>query len=251
MYKGVPYRVRPASEWAEEVRQAAALVPDARRVFLADGDVMALGFPRLRSILDDVRAAFPLASRISLYANGRSILAKSKPELEELRRRGLHTLYMGLESGDQSLLDEVKKGETAEEMIAAAGRAQACGLRMSVMILIGLAGPERSAAHADATADALNRMQPRLLSALRFIPILGTELGDRVISGEVPASSEDEAISELGRLISRLSLRRTVFRANHRSNVIPLEGRLPRDQASLLRRLGASRRSLPPAPCRT
>ena len=119
-------------------------------------------------------------------------------------------------------------------MVVAGQRAQQAGLRISVMILLGLGGAERTREHAEGTAAALNRMQPRLLAALRVVPVPGTELYTDVKAGQFQQLSEYHAVQELREIITRLNLTNTVFRANHTSNVVPLEGRLPRDQARLV-----------------
>ena len=229
MYKGVPYRVRPQEEVLAEFVEAARQHPEERRVFLADGDVMALSFERLRAMLEALNRLFPHLARVNLYANGSSILAKSDAELEALRRLKLSTLYVGLESGDEALLKKVSKGETAAGMCQAVQRAQAAGLKCSVMVLLGLGGREGSERHADATAALLNRMQPRLLSALRFVDVPGTDMYE----GYQPVT-EHGAVSELIRLLRGLELEKTVFRANHTSNPVPLEGRFPKDRDALV-----------------
>ena len=124
MYKGVTYRVRPQEEVLAEFEQAARRYPEERRVFLADGDVMALSFERLRVMLAALNRLFPHLARVNLYANGSSILAKSAAELESLKQLKLNTLYVGLESGDEELLKKVAKGETAAGMCEAVQRAQ-------------------------------------------------------------------------------------------------------------------------------
>ena len=232
MYKGVPYRVRPQAEVLAEIEEAARRYPGERRVFLADGDVLALSFERLRLLLEALNRSFPQLARVNLYANGSSLLAKSDAELTALRDLKLNTLDVGLESGDEELLRRVDKGETAEGMCEAVRRAQAIGLKGSVMVLLGLGGRAGSARHADATAALLNRMQPRLLSALRVIEVPGAEM-----YAGYEAVSEREAAGELIRLLRGLHLEKTVFRANHTSNPVPLEGRLPRDRDALLREI--------------
>jgi len=229
MYKGEPYRVRPQTEVLSEFAQAARQYPDERRVFLADGDVMALSFERLRAMLEALNRLFPHLARVNLYANGSSVLAKSDAELAALRQLKLSTLYVGLESGDEDLLKKVDKGESAAGMCEAVRRAQAAGLKCSVMVLLGLGGREGSARHADATAALLNRMQPRLLSALRFVDVPGTDMYE----GYQPVT-ERGAVSELARLLRGLELEKNVFRANHTSNPVPLEGRLPKDRDALV-----------------
>lgn len=234
MYQATRFRSRPLEEVRRLIDHEAGHDPSARRVFLADGDVLHRPFGELEAILEQLAGRFPALARVSTYANGRSILAKRQAELERLRALKLHTLYLGLESGDEAILRQVHKGETAAAMVEAAGLAQSAGLRLSVMVLLGLGGPERSREHARATAMVLNRMQPRLLSALRVIPVPGTVLHRQVGLGEFTPLTEHQVVAELRRLIAGLELESTVFRANHTSNVVPLEGRLPRDKHALL-----------------
>lgn len=229
MYKGVPYRVRSQDEVLAEFVEAASLYPRTDRIFLADGDVMVLSFQRLRAMLEELNRLFPGLARVNVYANGSSIAAKSDDELRELRRLKLNTLYVGLESGDEALLRKVDKGETAQGMCEAVLRAHSAGLKCSVMVLLGLGGREGSERHAAATAEILNRMQPRLLSALRFIEVPGA-----VMYPGYETASEFEAVRELIRIVGALELRKTVFRANHASNPVPLEGRFPKDRETLI-----------------
>jgi radical SAM superfamily enzyme YgiQ (UPF0313 family) len=249
MYKGVPYKFHGAEHAEKEFAKAAKRWPDARRIFLADGDVMHLDFPTLETMLISLNEKFPHLARVSIYANGTSILAKTDDELRRLKELKLHTLYMGLESGDNETLRAVNKRESAEEMIEAGHRAQSAGLRMSVMVLIGLAGELRSGRHAQATAAAINKMQPRLLSALRLVTVPGTPLYERgkgvqpLASGRDAASTifqmltEYSAVAELRAMIQDLDLEQTVFRADHSSNIVPLEGRFPKDKERLLAQL--------------
>ena len=209
--------------------------PDARRIFLADGDVMHLDFQELEKILLMLNEQFKDIARVSMYANGTSILSKTDDQLRRLKALKLHTLYMGLESGDNQTLKEVDKRETAENMIQAGQRAQAAGLRMSVMVLIGLAGKEHSLKHAHATAEVLNQMQPRLLSALRLIVTPNT----RLATNGFQMLTECEAVAETREMIAGLELEQTVFRADHSSNVVPLEARFPKDKERLFGQLDA------------
>ena len=237
MYKGVPYRFQSLEETEAEIAQAQNAHPTARRIFLADGDVMALPFDKLKPVLEMLNARFPRLARINVYANGHSILQKSAAELRTLKTLKLNTLYMGLESGHEETLRAVKKRETAEEMVEAGLRAQAAGLKMSVMILTGLGGQKNTQLHSAATAAMLNQMQPRLLSALRVIPIPGTELYDAEQSGTFTQLTEFQAMGELRNTFEGLELESTLFRANHSSNIMPIEGRFPKDKLRLLAEL--------------
>jgi radical SAM superfamily enzyme YgiQ (UPF0313 family) len=234
MYKGVKYDFQGLEKAEREVSKAWKQWPDARRIFLADGDVMHLNFQTLEALLSSINHTFKGVTRISVYAGGTSILAKTDEQLRRLKELKLNTLYMGLESGDEQTLREMNKQETAENMVEAGRRAQAAGLRMSVMVLIGLAGEQSSLFHARATAEALDKMQPRLLSALRLVTTPNTP-----IYKNFKMITEHQAVAETREMISHLELDSTVFRADHSSNIVPLEGRFPKDKQRLLDQLDA------------
>jgi radical SAM superfamily enzyme YgiQ (UPF0313 family) len=232
MYKGVKYRMRDKREVLDEFSAAAKKYPDSRRLFLADGDVMLLPFDLLHEYLTELNRLFPRLARVNVYANGSSITGKSEDELKALSRLKLNTLYVGLESGSQTVIDLADKHESVDNMVQGVTVAQRCGLRCSVMVLLGIGGKSLSGEHAEFTAAALNMMQPRLLSALRYIEVPGTKMYDNN-----EALTEFEAVSELRGIISKLELNRTVFRANHSSNPVSLSGRFPQDKQRLLAEL--------------
>lgn len=237
MYRGVPYRAHGQAEMTRTIAATAAANPGARRIFLADGDALALPTATLEWILDRLREAFPNLSRVNCYASGQALAAKSDGELAMLRGKGLHTLYLGLESGSADVLRLMGKAGTVQDMVDGCRRAQEAGLAVSVMVLVGLGGREMSADHARQTIAAVNDMQPRLLSCLRLVPVPGTPLMRRIEGGRFLQLTEEEAVRELRAILAGLDLGHTVFRADHSSNILPLAGRLPRDKAALLEEL--------------
>jgi len=237
MYRDVPFRRLTLDEACLLIARETRRARDASRVFLADGDVMRRPFEEFVLLLQELAARLPRLARVNTYATGSAIRAKTDAQLRTLRALKLQTLYLGLESGDEETLRRVRKGETAEQMIEAGQRAQQCGLRLSVMILLGLGGRERTREHAEATACALNSMQPRLLSALRLVPVPGTELHAELQQGRFAALTEFQVVQELHSIIQNLELTNTVFRANHASNIVPVEARFPRDKLRLLTEL--------------
>jgi len=237
MYRGLKYNPRPLPDIARMIAQEARDAPETHRIFLADGDVMRRSFSDLHSILTTLASHFPALARVNTYATGNAIMNIKPEDLQALRALKLQTLYLGLESGDEETLRRIRKAESAAVMVEAGCRAQAAGLRLSVMILLGLGGADRTREHALATAEALNRIQPRLLSALRVIPIPGTEFHADVTADRFQLLTEARIVGELRLIVEHLELTNTVFRANHTSNIIPLEARLPRDKDRLLAQL--------------
>ena len=232
MYKGVCYEKRDISRIAEDIKLASRLYPATKRIFLGDGDAFYFSYTELLEILKLLNYYFPKLNRVGSYANGSSIAEKSFDELVMLRKYKLTTLYIGLESGWQKLLDLVNKQQNIIETVNAVQQAQRAGIRCSIMILLGLGGRKYSSEHALKTAEVLNLMQPKLLSALRFI-----EIPKLTMYEDYEGLSQYEAVRELIKIIENLNLAKTVFRANHSSNPIPLGGRFPADKQKLLQEL--------------
>ena len=128
-YLDKPFRPRATEEVMEDIRLASSLDPGTRRVFLADGDALVLSTLRLVTILDALREAFPSLERVGSYANAGNLLRKSPDELKTLHEKGLGIVYLGLESGDDRVLEQIDKGATAGEMVTAVSKAREAGLQ--------------------------------------------------------------------------------------------------------------------------
>ncbi|MFH0985308.1 MAG: radical SAM protein [Candidatus Omnitrophota bacterium] len=239
-YKTKPFRVKDPEEIFSDIDRYARRYPDTRRVFLMDGDALVLNNNKLIPILEKLQQALPKLSRVSAYANGSNITRKSDAELAELYAHKLSLIYMGLESGSQLVLDRCKKISSAEEMIQAVRRAERAAIRSSVIVLLGLGGKRYSMEHVKGTIEALNRMQPRYLSFLSLMVIPGTPLADEVSRGDFEELEQKELLREAYEMIQGLTLEHTVFRSNHASNYLALEGTFPKDRSALLKSLKAA-----------
>jgi radical SAM superfamily enzyme YgiQ (UPF0313 family) len=234
-YRDKPFQVRPEAEVLQDITAAGRLLPETRRVFLADGNALVLSADRLLAILAALAAAFPRLQRVSAYANARDLLSKTPSDLSQLRDAGLRVLYLGLESGSNAVLRHVQKGATAEDMIEAAQHAHAADMRMSVIALLGLAGPALSEEHAEATGRVVSAMDPRYLSLLTLMLVPGTSLQEQHQTGSFQLLSPESLLQEMRGVIWHLNdLSGCIFRTNHASNYLPLAGTLPKDKNRLL-----------------
>ncbi|MEQ1891490.1 MAG: radical SAM protein [Planctomycetota bacterium] len=235
MYREKRFRVRPLAELEAEIEfaraRAGALV---RKVFLADGDALVAKAAFLEAVLVRLRAAFPNLRRVSCYASPQSLQVRSVAEMTSLRELGLTLYYLGIESGHDAVLARLAKGVDAAEMVRVAQKASAAGVQLSTMILLGAGGAELSREHARASARVVNAIQPRFLSTLIMTPVPGTPLFEEERRGEYARVDDVLATRELRELVAGLELEGTIFRSNHASNALPLEGTLPRDKARLL-----------------
>ena len=242
MYQTKRFSVRPEKDVLEDIAMAAEVMPDTRKVFLLDGDALTITVKRLIPILEALREAFPELQRVSSYANAISINNKSDEELEHLRALGLSLAYIGLETGDEIVNDRIVKGATIDEQVEAVRRAQAAGIKMSVMVLLGMGGQARSREHALHTGQVLSRMDPRFISCLTVTPVEGTALFDEVRDGSFQMITPEQTLDELEWLVGKLDVSKAIFRSNHASNYLPLGGRLPADKDRLLEAIRAAKR---------
>jgi radical SAM superfamily enzyme YgiQ (UPF0313 family) len=237
-YLDKPFAVRPLEEVVEDVSGLPATVKArAHRVFLADGDALALSTRRLREILDLLRAELPNLERVSSYANANNLMAKEVDELRELREQGLDLLYLGLESGDDATLAGIHKGMTVAEQIEGCRRAQAAGVKLSVTAILGLAGTARSLEHGRATGEALSAIDPQYIGILTLMLVPGTGMHRKVESDEVVLPDSVGMLRELREIVAYTDVTDCLFRSNHASNYLAVGGRLPRDKAAMLAQL--------------
>lgn len=232
-YKEKLFSLKDAETIEKDLEFAATFCGRQKRIFLADGDALITPFHRLEKIFLAIKAKLPWVSRISLYASARSIRSKSESELQKLKELGLDRVYLGLESGNDTILASVKKGETASTMVAAAEKIRAVGLFLSVTALLGLGQAILSEAHALDTSRTLNQMRPKQIGILTLMPLDNTELGQHVLQGDFILPTPEELLKELRLIIFHLDCK-TQIHANHASNYVPITGRLPRDKAKLI-----------------
>ncbi len=233
-YRGERFRIKSDDVIMGDITYAAQYCRQQRRVFLCDGDALIIAQRRLLAILDAIRQQLPWVTRVGTYANAKSLKMKSSAELEELKAHGLGIAYMGLETGDDVTLENIDKGATAAEMIEMGRKARAAGIKLSVTVLLGIAGRDRSAIHARETGRVLSAIDPEYVGALSLMLIPGTPLCHDFEAGRFEPLAPVETLQELRTMIEHTHLSRGLFHANHASNYLPIRARLPRDREATL-----------------
>jgi radical SAM superfamily enzyme YgiQ (UPF0313 family) len=234
MYRDKKFRVRKLEELQKEIAWYDSQFGSPRKVFLADGDALMAKASYLEDLLVELKQTWPDLRRISCYASPQSLDVRTVEEMTRLQELGLVQYYLGIESGDDQVLEDLDKGVDGEEMARFANKAHEAGVRLSTMILLGAGGRARSREHALASAKVVNAIQPRFVSTLVMTPVENTPLFEADERGEVEHLSPIELAAELRTFLDALDLRATVFRSNHASNYLALAGTLPKDQAALV-----------------
>jgi radical SAM superfamily enzyme YgiQ (UPF0313 family) len=234
-YKGERFRIKPDTVILDDIAFAAAHCQRQRRVFLCDGDALIVPQKRLLNILEKIERDLPWVTRVGAYANCKSLKMKTLDELKTLKAHGLGILYMGLETGDDTTLKKINKGATSDEMIQMGKKAKDAGIKLSVTVLLGIAGPARSDIHARETGRVLTAIDPEYVGALTLMLIPGTPLYRDFKNGEFAVLEPDDMLRELKTMIDATELSKGLFHANHASNYLPIKARLPKDKRNTLR----------------
>ena len=234
MFKDKKFRVKDMDEIRDDIKEAARRYPQVREVFLADGDAIAMPLEDLLSILALLKESFPSLESVATYAGPRSTLKKSPEELRLLHEAGLTKAYLGVESGDDKVLRDTCKGVNAEQMERAGKSLVEAGIELCAIILIGLAGKERSLENARATAQIINRIQPAELAAMNYTPVPGTRMYQQIQDGDFHPLDDREALLETRELVEGLQVDGLHFTSNHVSNPVSASCWLPRDKKALI-----------------
>jgi radical SAM superfamily enzyme YgiQ (UPF0313 family) len=235
MYKDKTYRVRALDEILEDIDMARESYGDIEKVFLCDGDAIDIDTEILLKILSRLRETFPSLRHVGSYVGPQSTLRKTAGDLGKLKEAGLTKAYLGVETGDEEILKEIKKGVGYDDMLAAGKNLLAAGMNLSVMVLLGIAGRgERSARHAKATAKICNEMKPQYFAALTVTPVPGTVLFNKISGGEFELPDPFETIEEMKIMIENITIDGVKFVGAHASNYLPVTGQLQMDKKAML-----------------
>lgn len=232
--KGPPYRVRPVHDIKKDLEEAREHYgPGIRTLFFPAGNTIAMPTEDLAAICTHARSLFPRLQRITVYGSSSYIHKKGLEDLIRLREAGLTRIHVGLESGDDIVLERVKKGTDSREQIEAGQWVMRAGIELSEYVMIGIGGRERSHAHALNTAKVLSAINPHFVRIRTFLPKINTLLLHQIQKGRFRVLSPHEALRETGELIRNLHVSARIT-SDHYTNYVDVHGELPADRKRML-----------------
>jgi radical SAM superfamily enzyme YgiQ (UPF0313 family) len=246
-YQGKRFRIKRFEEIQEDIDEASSYRSQIQRVFLADGNALAMPQRELLRILEYVQLKLNRVERVGIYANAKDILRKDVEELKVLRNLGLGILYLGLESGNSEILKRIKKNGTVDQLIRAARRVKESGILLSVTVILGIGGIEKSQAHAADTGKVLSEMDPDYVGALSLMVVPGTPIEKEIETGRLVLPTPFGMIQELETMIEHSQFTHCFFASNHASNYLPLRVQMPEEKEDALRRIREVLRRRDPA----
>jgi radical SAM superfamily enzyme YgiQ (UPF0313 family) len=158
-------------------------------------------------------------------------------ELKALKDLGLGILYLGLESGDPEVLKRIKKNATVDQLIHAGKRVKESGIPLSVTVILGIGGVERSQRHGAETGKVLSAMDPDYVGALSLMIVPGTPIEKEIETGSLVLPTPFGLIQELETMIKNCQFTRCFFASNHASNYLPLRIQMPEQKEEALKQI--------------
>lgn len=226
-YQDKRFRIKDDETILGDILFAAKYMRDQDRLFLMDGDALIIPQQRLMWILERIKEHLPRVKRVGAYASVKGVKRKSLEDLTQLRRNNLGILFYGVETGDDEIRKAIHKGSTAETCIEMGRRVKEAGIELSVTVLLGIGGREKSFQHAQATGELLSAMDPNFVGALTVMLVPGTPLYQDYVQGKFVLPDELGLLRELREMIACTNLTRGYFFSNHASNYLPIKAKLP------------------------
>ena len=227
LYKTERFKIKEKTIIYSDIQYASKNFVDKKRLFLCDGDAMIVPHLKLLNILKEINKQLPWVMRIGVYANAKSLKRKTVKQLKELKKHRLGIVYLGLESGDDRILKKMNKGVDVATQIEQAKKVKAAGMKLSCTVLLGLGGRDHSKEHAKNTGKVLSEINPNYASALSLMIFPQIPLSSAINEGRFELISPKEMLEELKTMIKNTDLVAGIFSANHASNFLPLQIRLP------------------------
>lgn len=239
-YKEKKYREKSINDLKNEIQWFKRKVPNVRKVFIGDGDALAMPTEKLLELIAYLYAQFPSLKRVALYASPGNFIHKSIQELTALKQAGLSLLYIGLESGDDDTLRRIKKGFTAAQIAQLLQKPNEAGLKISATVILGLGGPQNIQRLGQNTARLIDQINPRFASALTLMLPFGEASYRRHWPKEWRLLKPHETLLELRYLVDAIQGNKIIFRSNHASNYLPIEGTFQKGKTRMLAQIDAA-----------
>jgi radical SAM superfamily enzyme YgiQ (UPF0313 family) len=238
--KGPRFKIRPVPEIKEDIVSAQKVNGNrVQTLFFPAGNTIAMKTDDLSRICRFAKGVFPDLERITVYGSSQYIHRKGLKGLKQLAESGLSRIHAGLESGDDVVLKRICKGTNSRQQIEAGKWVRDAGIELSLYVILGIGGKNRTKEHAGKTATVLNQIKPDFIRLRTFVPKINTPLLEEVKSGAFEMIGPHEVLKEAASLINGLKVPAYIV-SDHYTNYINIEGRLPRNKNRLLREINSA-----------
>lgn len=234
LYHGTPFRMSPISEIENDLLELKQIHPRAERVFLTGANPMGLNQEKFITIAEKIKEYLPYVVSIGGFARIADVKRITQYDLNELRALGYDAISFGTETGDDTTLAYMNKGNTAADIVEQLHKLDDAGISYHIVFMNGLAGAGCGERHALASARIYNQVNPLSINIVALTIFPESELYTEVLAGTYKPEGEVEKLIELKTFIENLTIR-TKINANTVSNTAPFIADLPGDKEVVIK----------------
>ena len=207
-----------------------------KSIYLEGGDPLVLKAENLLRVMEYAKKCFPSVDRFASYATARFTAQKKQEDLDALGRSGLRRVYVGLESGNDLILEKTHKGCTRKDLIRAGEKLGKAGIEVDVSMMLGIGGKELSRVHAMETADIINNISPACIRIRTFTPKVDTALGEDYQAGRFSFMGAHDILRELQTMVEHITTD-TQLLSEHWTDLIWFNARVPAEKEIVLHQI--------------
>ena len=232
-FKDQKFRKSTIEEIEADIKEIPRYFGAPKRIFLQGADGFAADYDVLMKTAELLHQYVPSVQTIGGYARIDNFYGKTEEQLRNMAAAGYADPYIGVESGDDTVLKRINKGYTAAQAREVLEKIDLSGLPFIVNFLNGAGGHGYGLENARKTAELYAGLHPTMVNTSMLTVVPGTPLHRAVEKGMYVESTEMEKLEEIHELVRCLN-NDTIFMNEHASNLFHVMCRIPEQKEELL-----------------
>lgn len=163
-YRDRPFLIKSIENFENHIIQVKNFLGEGlslrRTIFLGDANALVVPIHRLTSLMEIIHFHLDVEKLGGIFAflDGFSGERKSISDYQKLSALGLNKIYIGLESGNNQLLNYLNKPGSAKEALNAVRTIKESGISVGIIVLLGAGGKRFAIEHISDTVKIINQM---------------------------------------------------------------------------------------------
>ena len=232
-FKDQKFRKSSIEEIESDIKEIPYYFGEPKRIFLQGADGFAADYDVLMKTAELIHKYVPSVQSIGGYARIDNFYDKTVDQLKNMAAAGYKNPYIGVESGDDTVLKKINKGYTAAQAREQLDKIDVSGLPYIVNFLNGAGGHEYGLTNARLTAKLYDGLHMTMVNTSMLTVVPGTPLYRAMEKGLYIESTETEKLEEIYELVRCLT-NETIFMNEHASNLFHVKCRIPEEKEELL-----------------
>lgn len=232
-FKDCGFKLSPISEIEEDVKEIPNYFGAPERIFLQSADAFAASYDTLMKTAELIYKYVPSVKTIGGYARIDNFIDKSVDQLKAMKEAGFSDPYIGVESGDDTILKRVNKGYDAKTAREQLEKLTAADFSIIANFLNGLGGKDYGLSHAQKTAKIYEGINISMIEVSSLTLVPKTNLYYMKMKGKFEEATEVERLREMQEFLRRLT-NETIFLSDHISMPFFVKAKLPEQKNKII-----------------